>query len=213
MGDESLPILRDVDLSIQRGEFVSIVGPSGSGKSTLLNVLGCLDQADSGVYRFDGIDISRARDRELARLRCTKIGFVFQSFHLIEQLSALQNVEQPMLYRGWTAKQRRARALALLAQMSLENRSDHRPSQMSGGQQQRVALARALANDPDVIIADEPTGNLDTATTSIILDLLVELKRRGKTIIVVTHDPHVAAYGDRTVYMQDGILTVDRNRQ
>ena len=207
IGDKRLQVLREVSLEIARGEFLAIVGASGSGKSSLLNLIGCLDRADSGTYHFDGADISRAPDAALAHLRCLRIGFVFQGFHLIDLLSARQNVEQPMLYRGWAARKRRERALALLGQLGLADRCDHRPVQLSGGQQQRVALARALANDPDLIIADEPTGNLDSVASAKILQMFKELQQEGKTIVLVTHDADVAGRADRVVHMRDGVLT------
>ena len=207
LGGRTVHALDKVSLQIPQGDFVAIVGPSGSGKSTLLNVLGCLDTPDSGSYHFGGSDLTHAPDPQLAQLRNRSIGFVFQSFHLIERLSTQQNVEQPMLYLGagrLDRRARRTRSLALLAQVGLADRAQHKPTQLSGGQQQRVALARALANDPDVIIADEPTGNLDSVTAEAILSLLHAEHQRGKTLILVTHDNALAAQALRTVRMLDG---------
>ena len=209
IGGRTVRALDRINLTIPTGDFVAIVGPSGSGKSTLLNVLGCLDLPDSGTYCFRGTNLANAPDAQLAQLRNRSIGFVFQSFNLIERLSSQQNVEQPMLYNGVGRRERRSRALGLLTQVGLGERAQHKPTQLSGGQQQRVALARALANDPDVIIADEPTGNLDSVTAEAILGLLRAEHQRGKTVILVTHDDAVAAQALRTVRMLDGRVGSD----
>jgi putative ABC transport system ATP-binding protein len=202
--------LRGVSLAVGTGEFVAVIGASGSGKSTLMNVLGCLDQPTSGVYRFDGQDVGRLSRTARAHLRNRKLGFVFQGFNLLKRQSAAQNVELPLLYGGVGAKERRSRALELLALVGLAERADHRPSQLSGGQQQRVAIARALANRPQVLLADEPTGNLDSKTGAEILTEFQRLNRdQGQTIILVTHDPGIAAYARRVVTVRDGVIASD----
>jgi ABC-type lipoprotein export system ATPase subunit len=198
------PVLRSVSVHVERGEYVALVGRSGSGKSTLLNIMGCLDRADSGEVVIGGQDIASSGEQALATLRCRRIGFVFQAFHLIPLLSTLQNVEQPMLYAGIERGARRERAMALLGEMRLEGRAHHRPPQLSGGEQQRAAIARALANDPDILIADEPTGSLDSASADEVMAIFDDLHRRGKTIILVTHDASVAARCGRIVRIEDG---------
>jgi putative ABC transport system ATP-binding protein len=205
--------LRGLDLSAEAGEFISIMGPSGSGKSTLMNILGCLDRPDEGSYRLDGIETSSSDSDTFAFIRNKKIGFVFQAFNLLSRTSALENVELPLLYNrssGSSAKANRELAAAVLREVGLGDRMDHFPSQLSGGQQQRVAIARAMVNDPAFILADEPTGNLDTEMTLEIMSLFQDLNERGKTIIMVTHEPELAAYTKRTVTLRDGELVSDQ---
>jgi len=204
LGGEEIRALDDVSLDIEAGEFISIIGPSGSGKSTLMHLVGCLDSPTKGSIKLDGLEIRNASPSELARLRNQKIGFVFQFFNLLPKLNVLQNVELPMIYRHVPGTERRERALAALRMVSLENRARHRPLQISGGQQQRAAIARALVNDPRIIFADEPTGNLDSQTGEAILDLFRELSRAGRTIVIVTHDPEIAALTPRRIEIRDG---------
>ena len=196
--------LRDATFSIQAGEFVVIRGVSGSGKSTLLNVLGCLDAPTSGSYWLDGEDVAKRSDRELSRVRSQKIGFIFQSFNLLARTSALENVQLPMIYADQAPS--RSRALAVLARVGLEHRQRHFASELSGGEQQRVAIARALINNPALILADEPTGNLDRVAGAVVMNLLADLNRGGHTIIMVTHDPAIAAHGNRTLFLRDGVV-------
>jgi putative ABC transport system ATP-binding protein len=204
LGGEEIRALDDVTLDIDEGQFISIIGPSGSGKSTLMHILGCLDTPTSGTIRLDGMMIQDASSRALAQIRNRKIGFVFQFFNLLPKLNVLQNVELPMIYSGLPARQRRERALTALRMVEMENRAKHRPSQLSGGQQQRAAIARALVNDPKIIFADEPTGNLDSHTGELILQLFSRLSREGRTIILVTHDPEIAAVTPRRIEIRDG---------
>jgi len=203
-GDAAVAALRDFSLTVATGESLAVMGPSGSGKSTLMNILGCLDTPTAGRYWFAGQDVSRLNETELAHVRNRRIGFVFQQFQLLPKLSAWRNVELPLLYRN--VRNRRALALQALEQVGLSNRVDHRPTQLSGGQQQRVAIARALVTNPDLILADEPTGNLDTASSRDVLAVLRELNQQGRTIIVITHDPEVAPVAGRTVHVRDGQL-------
>jgi putative ABC transport system ATP-binding protein len=203
-GDAAVVALNDFSLTVAAGEMVAVMGPSGSGKSTLMNILGCLDTPSSGRYWFGGEDVSRLNETQLAHVRNRRIGFVFQQFQLLPKLSAWRNVELPLLYRS--AGGRRELALHALDQVGLRNRVDHRPTQLSGGQQQRVAIARALVTDPDLILADEPTGNLDTASSHDVLAVLRELNQQGRTIVIITHDPDVASVARRTVVMRDGRL-------
>ena len=212
MGDEVINALADVSLDIQRGEHVAIIGPSGSGKSTLMNVLGGLDRPSSGAYRFENEPVAEFDDDQLAGFRNRRIGFVFQSFQLLPRLSAVQNVELPMIYAGIPPAERRQRAIALLERVGLGHRLNNKPTQMSGGQQQRVAIARALANAPDLLLADEPTGALDTATGQQILELLQQMNSRGRTVLVVTHNASLASIADSVVTMVDGrVESVHRN--
>ena len=209
VGDTTVHALDDVSLSVTNGEFVAIMGPSGSGKSTFMNVIGCLDEPTSGRYLLEGIDIGHRGRDELAEIRNRKIGFVFQGFNLLPRTSALENVELPMLYNGFTPKERRQRAMDALRTLGLEGREDHNPNQLSGGQQQRVAIARALVNRAPLILADEPTGNLDTKTSIEIMEKLNE--ESGITILLVTHEPDIAAYSKRTVRFLDGKIVSDES--
>lgn len=208
LGGEEIRALDGVSLDIDGGEFISIIGPSGSGKSTLMHILGCLDTPSSGTIRLDGMEIQDASARQLAQIRNRKIGFVFQFFNLLPKLNVLQNVELPMIYAGMSAKERHERAMHSLKIVNLENRAKHRPLQLSGGQQQRVAIARALVNDPRLIFADEPTGNLDSHTGEMILETFRQLHREGRTIIIVTHDPEIAAVTPRRIEIRDGKIAV-----
>ena len=211
LGGEEIRALDDVSLDIEAGEFISIIGPSGSGKSTLMQIVGCLDTPSKGTIRLDGTMIQDASARQLASIRNRKIGFVFQFFNLLPKLTVLQNVELPMVYGGVPGRERRERAAQALQLVDLVNRNKHRPSQLSGGQQQRVAIARALVNDPKIIFADEPTGNLDSHTGELILQLFRKLSTEGRTIILVTHDPEIAAITPRRIEIRDGKIadTVD----
>jgi putative ABC transport system ATP-binding protein len=209
--------LRGVDFSAEAGEFVSVMGPSGSGKSTLMNILGCLDKPSAGTYTLDNIETSKSNSDTFAYIRNRKIGFVFQSFNLLARTTALENVELPLFYRrnektekGYGNQTRKERAMKALKEVGLEKRMDHFPSQLSGGQQQRVAIARAMVNDPAFILADEPTGNLDTGMTLEIMGLFQELNKQGKTIIMVTHEPELAAYSKRVITLRDGELVSDK---
>ncbi|MFI5401455.1 MAG: ABC transporter ATP-binding protein [Planctomycetota bacterium] len=204
MGSEDVSALDGVSLSFASGSFWAFMGPSGSGKSTLLNLLGCLDRPTSGHYLLEGKDIAEFDDDELSELRLRRLGFIFQSFNLIPQLSVRENIELPLFYLGWEEEESAARAEELAERVGLGHRLSHRPTELSGGQQQRVAIARALANDPAVILADEPTGNLDSATSKQIMELLVELNRGGKTILMVTHESEIAGYATSRLHMRDG---------
>ena len=204
MGEATVHALDQVDLQIPSGEYLAIMGQSGSGKSTLLNVLGCLDRPTEGQYHLDGKDVSNLDDDDLSRMRNLLLGFVFQSYNLIPHLTVLENIEVPMDYAGVSPKDARERATHLAVGLGLKERLDHRPTELSGGQQQRVAIARALSNDPRVLLADEPTGNLDSATGLEILELLDQLNASGRTLIIVTHDPKVAQRAHRTIHMLDG---------
>src|SRR6266446_523071 len=210
-GEMEVHAVRGVSLEIQRGEFVALMGASGSGKSTLMNILGCLDRPTAGRYVLDESDVSALNRDQLADIRNNKIGFVFQNFNLLPRTSARENVELPLLYgrRGLTSAQLREKADVVLVSVGLEGREDHHPSQLSGGQQQRVAIARALINDPEVVLADEPTGNLDSRTSVEIMGIFQQLNERGITIVMVTHEPDIAAYARRNVIMRDGLILKD----
>jgi putative ABC transport system ATP-binding protein len=206
MGTEEVQALAGVTISFEQGSFWAIMGPSGSGKSTMMNILGCLDRLSSGRYYLEGRDVSGLNDDALSDLRLRHLGFVFQSFNLIPQLNVLRNIELPLYYLGWDSNRSMERARVLAEEVGLGNRIHHRPTELSGGQLQRVAIARALANDPRVIFADEPTGNLDTATGEQIMELLTELNRQGKTIIIVTHEDSIAGYTRSQLHMIDGVI-------
>ncbi|MGE5153206.1 MAG: ABC transporter ATP-binding protein [Bdellovibrio bacteriovorus] len=210
LGGQRLAVLSDISLRIERGEMVAVMGPSGSGKSTLLNLLGCLDRPSTGDYWFDGMPLVGLDADRIASLRNSSIGFVFQGFHLLPRLTARQNVELPLSYAGWGARERRGRALELLEQLALADRADHLPRQLSGGQQQRVAVARALANRPALILADEPTGSLESRAGASILELFEGLNRSGVTLVIVTHDPTVARHARRIIQLLDGRLVSDQ---
>ncbi len=211
MGGEVVRALRGVDLQIARNEFVAIMGPSGSGKSTLMNLIGCLDTPSSGQYWLAGTEVSRMTDDELARVRNRQIGFVFQTFNLLPRASALHNVELPLVYAGVKARERRERAAAALTAVGLGDRMEHKPSELSGGQRQRVAIARALITEPSIVLADEPTGNLDSTTSEEIMKVLGELHRnRGQTIVMVTHEADIARHAERVVTLHDGRISSDQ---
>lgn len=207
-GPVELRALDRVDLSIAEGEFVAIMGASGSGKTTLMNILGCMDLPTSGVYRLDGTDVTALGENQLARIRSSRIGFVFQSFNLIPRTSAVRNVELPLIYAG-ERRGRRERAMAALERVGLGQRADHMPNQLSGGQQQRVAVARALVTNPAIILADEPTGNLDTTSTVEVMQLLTELNDAGRTVVLITHEPEVAEFAKRVIELRDGQIVRD----
>ena len=209
MGDIEVHALRGVDLDIHDGEFLAIMGPSGSGKSTLMNIVGCLDAPSSGTYQLDGIEVAGMTDDELTRIRNRKLGFVFQSFNLLPRLSALEQVEVPMTYARVPSHKRRPRAVAALERVGLGDRLRHKPTELSGGQQQRVAIARALVTEPSLILADEPTGALDTRSTAEIIALFEELNAHGITVVFVTHEPDVAAHTRRQVHLRDGRIVMD----
>ncbi|PKM93437.1 MAG: macrolide ABC transporter ATP-binding protein [Firmicutes bacterium HGW-Firmicutes-1] len=208
-GKIAVNALKEVSLTVEKGEFVSIMGASGSGKSTLLNILGCLDRPSNGTYSLDGVQVSSLSDVELAKIRNQKIGFVFQSFNLLPRFSALHNVELPMIYAGVHHKERRAKAIEALDKVGLLDRMDHKPNEMSGGQKQRVAIARALVNSPAIILADEPTGNLDSTSSEEILAIFQGLNKEGVTVVLVTHEQEIAEHTKRVLRFSDGYLTSD----
>ena len=212
MGEVEVHALHSLDLVIEAGEFVAIMGPSGSGKSTLLNVLGCLDVPTAGIYRLDGKEVQSLSEEELARVRNRKIGFVFQNFNLLARQTVLKNVELPMLYAGVPRRERTARAKELLAKVGLSDRIAHKPNELSGGQRQRVAIARALTMNPAVLLADEPTGNLDTKSSEEIMELFVNINTEGSTVILVTHEPDIAAYARRIIRFADGRILSDERK-
>ncbi len=213
MGDVSVTALKSVSFQVQRGEFVAIMGKSGSGKSTLMNLLGCLDTATSGSYALDGVQVAQLNDNQLSAIRAQKVGFVFQQYNLLPRQTALRNVELPLIYRGIAAVDRHRRAKAALQVVGMSDRMEHRPNELSGGQQQRVAIARALAGSPSMILADEPTGALDTTTSVEIMGILQRLNRQqGLTVVLVTHEADIAAYARRVLTMRDGIIVGDRTQ-
>jgi len=208
-GDQELNVLKGIDLTVYEGEFVAIMGPSGSGKSTLMNIIGLLDKPTSGDYSLNGTQVEELKEKQLAKVRNQEIGFVFQQFFLLSKLSALQNVELPLVYAGVNSSNRRQLAKQFLEKVELSERMKHLPSELSGGQKQRVAIARALVNNPSIILADEPTGALDTKTSDQIMQLLTELNREGKTIVMVTHEPEIADFATRKIVIRDGEITRD----
>jgi len=209
VGEQDIDALAGVDLDIDQGEFAAIIGPSGSGKSTLMHLLGCLDTPSTGTMKIDGVDVSRASGNKLAEMRNSKIGFVFQSFNLLGKLNVLQNVELPLIYAGIPARQRREKALVAIERVGLSHRVHNTPLQLSGGQMQRVAIARALVNSPKIVFGDEPTGNLDSNTGATILEMFRELSRSGSTIVLVTHDNHIASQAARRIEIRDGKIVND----
>jgi putative ABC transport system ATP-binding protein len=209
IGDETVKALRSVDLSINRNEYVALMGPSGSGKSTLMNILGCLDTPSAGEYFLNGTDVSKMSDNELAAIRNKEIGFIFQTFNLLPKSTALDNVILPLIYAGMNKEEREKRAMVSLNEVGLTNRVKHKPNELSGGQRQRVAIARALVNNPSIILADEPTGNLDSKTSWEIMGLFEEIHRKGNTIIVVTHEEDIARYAHRIIRLKDGLVESD----
>jgi putative ABC transport system ATP-binding protein len=209
LGNEIVYVLKGINLEIKKGEYVALMGPSGSGKSTLMNLLGCLDTPTSGSYILNGKDVSQMLDDELADIRNKEIGFIFQTFNLLPRTTALDNVALPMIYAGHSKSERNTRATEVLKQVNLADRMDHQPNQLSGGQRQRVAIARALVNKPSIILADEPTGNLDSKTSEEIMALLEEIHKNGNTIIVVTHEEEIAAHAKRIIRMRDGMIESD----
>jgi putative ABC transport system ATP-binding protein len=213
MGGEIVRALRGVDLAIGRNEYVAIMGPSGSGKSTLMNVLGCLDTPNAGEYWLNGQLVSKMSDDALARVRNKEIGFVFQTFNLLPRATALHNVELPLVYAGVGADERKRRAIEALGKVQLQDRMDHRPNELSGGQRQRVAIARALVNNPSMLLADEPTGNLDSQTSEEIMRVFESLAESGQTVVMVTHEPDIAAHARRVVVLRDGLISTDERRE
>ncbi len=213
LGNEVVYVLKGIDLEINKGEYVALMGPSGSGKSTLMNLLGCLDTPTSGSYILNGKDVSQMHDDDLAEIRNKEIGFVFQTFNLLPRTTALDNVALPMVYAGYSKSERNIRATEVLQQVNLGDRMDHQPNQLSGGQRQRVAIARALVNNPSIILADEPTGNLDSKTSEEIMKLFEEIYQKGNTVILVTHEEDIAKYAHRVIRLKDGMIESDTKNQ
>ncbi|MGV3696275.1 ABC transporter ATP-binding protein [Flavobacterium sp.] len=209
LGNETINVLKGIDLQIKKGEYVALMGPSGSGKSTLMNLLGCLDTPTSGTYILNGNDVSKMHDDNLAEIRNKEIGFVFQTFNLLPRTTALDNVALPMIYAGYSKTERNERATEVLTQVNLSDRMDHQPNQLSGGQRQRVAIARALVNKPSIILADEPTGNLDSKTSIEIMNLFNDIHKNGNTVILVTHEEDIAKYAHRIIRLRDGMIESD----
>jgi putative ABC transport system ATP-binding protein len=209
IGNQILPVLKDLSLTVQKGEYVALMGPSGSGKSTLMNIIGCLDSFNTGTYKLNQIEVSKLNDNELAEIRNHQIGFIFQTFNLLPRYSALENVELPLIYAGWNKKNRRERAIEVLKQVGLEDRMTHKPNELSGGQRQRVAIARALVNNPAILLADEPTGNLDSKTSEEIMSLFETIHQNGNTIIIVTHEEDIAQKSRRIIRLLDGKIDKD----
>ena len=212
MGKQALPVLKGVSLDIMKNEYVALMGPSGSGKSTLMNILGCLDTPTAGKYVLNDQDVSKMPDDDLADVRNVEIGFVFQQFNLLPRLTAVENVALPLVYAGVPTKQRTERAMAVLEKVNLTDRSHHKPNELSGGQSQRVAIARALINNPSIILADEPTGNLDTKTSIEIMDIFSAIQAQGNTVVLVTHEEDIANYAHRIVRLRDGVIESDRRK-
>ena len=212
VGDQEVAALNGIDLDIKEGEFAALMGPSGSGKSTLMNILGCLDRPSVGSYKLDGQEVAHLSDDMLARTRNQKIGFVFQNFNLLSRISALENVALPLVYAGVDSDEREERAMYFLEQVGLADRADHQPNELSGGQRQRVAIARALVNDPQIMMADEPTGNLDTKSTKEIMEIFQSMHEKGRTIILVTHEPDIAVCASRQLLVRDGVITRDEGK-
>ena len=213
MGDNTVRALTDISAVIEKGEWVSIMGPSGSGKSTLMNILGCLDRPTSGKYLLDGAEVDSLSDDQLATERNKKIGFVFQNFNLLPRMDALNNVALPLIYAGISREERMKKAAHALERVGLGDRLDHRPNELSGGQRQRVAIARALVNDPTIVLADEPTGNLDTRSGEEIMDIFKELHKQGRTIVLVTHEPEIAEFAERIIVVRDGEIVENRRKE
>lgn len=209
IGNQILPVLKDLSLTVLKGEYVALMGPSGSGKSTLMNIIGCLDSFNTGTYKLNQIEVSKLNDNELAEIRNNQIGFIFQTFNLLPRYSALENVELPLIYAGWNKKNRRERAIEVLKQVGLEDRMTHKPNELSGGQRQRVAIARALVNNPAILLADEPTGNLDSKTSEEIMSLFETIHQNGNTIIIVTHEEDIAQKSRRIIRLLDGKIDKD----
>jgi putative ABC transport system ATP-binding protein len=209
MGDQLISALKDVSLSIEKNEYVALMGPSGSGKSTLMNILGCLDSPTAGSYRLNNTEVSTMTDDQLALVRNKEIGFVFQTFNLLPRLTSLENVALPLVYAGWSSKDRKARAEEVMAMVGLKERMTHKPNELSGGQRQRVAIARALVNNPSIILADEPTGNLDTKTSNDIMDIFEQINKKGNTVILVTHEEDIAKHARRVMRLRDGLIETD----
>ena len=209
MGEQLIAALKDVSLSIEKNEYVALMGPSGSGKSTLMNILGCLDSPTSGSYRLNNTEVSSMTDDQLAHVRNKEIGFVFQTFNLLPRLTSLENVALPLVYAGWSSKDRKLRAEEVMSMVGLKDRMDHKPNELSGGQRQRVAIARALINNPSIILADEPTGNLDTKTSYDIMDIFAQINSKGNTVILVTHEEDIARHARRVMRLRDGLIETD----